>query len=164
MRIYRREKWTLTITSNPEGAFVGFEDYRTLEDAEQARKAHLADGHLVPSLHHAPAVTEPDHYHALAGLSGYMPNMSEAHETYEGAVDSLVQVHDLGKKRAGILRRDGYLALNPRRDGNEYAEVSECQEEECWTDRHEGLNAQEPEWACGPFDSVDEGDTRDEVG
>jgi len=66
------------------------------------------------------------HYIAMAGLHGYMPNMCESHETYEGAVDSLASLHDLGKNRRAELKRNGYIELNLHRDGNEYAEITEC--------------------------------------
>ena len=74
------------------------------------------------------------HYHALAGLHGYLPNMNEPCDNYEDAVECLVQVHELGEKRAAKLMKYGYIELNLKRDGNEYAEVSECEESECEQD------------------------------
>lgn len=66
------------------------------------------------------------HYIAMAGLHGCMPNLCEAHGTYDEAVDSLIDTHELGKRRAAELRQNGYIELNLHRDGNEYAEVTEC--------------------------------------
>jgi len=66
------------------------------------------------------------HYIAMAGLSGCLPNYCQGHETYGAAVEDLAAMHELGKKRRQALKRDGYLMLNIKRDGNEYAEVTEC--------------------------------------
>lgn len=66
------------------------------------------------------------HYIAMAGLHGYSPNYVSSCDTYSAAVDSLVQLHELGRRRAAILKRDSYLELRLRRDGNEYCEVMEC--------------------------------------
>lgn len=72
------------------------------------------------------------HYHAIAGLHGYLPNYSEPCESYDQAVDSLAFLHELGRDRTRRLRRDGTLELDLRRDGNEDAEVSEpCFDTEC---------------------------------
>ena len=66
------------------------------------------------------------HWVAMAGIHGCMCNYVSGHDTYEGAVEALAELHELGKGRRRELKRDGYLELNMRRDGNEYAEVSEC--------------------------------------
>ena len=66
------------------------------------------------------------HYIAMAGLHGCMSNYSAAHDDYNSAVDDLVALHELGRNRAAQLRRDAYLELSLHRDGNEYAEVTEC--------------------------------------
>lgn len=66
------------------------------------------------------------HFIAMAGLHGCMPNYCEVFGDYRGAVDSLVELHELGKRRARELRKDGCIELNLNRDGNEYAEVSDC--------------------------------------
>ncbi len=66
------------------------------------------------------------HYIAMAGLHGCMPNTCFAHESYDNAVDDLATTHGLGAKRRAALKRDGYLELNFKRDGNEYAEIVEC--------------------------------------
>ena len=49
--------------------------------------------------------------------------MADECETYDDAVEVLSQVHDLGRRRE--LRKYGYIDLNIRRDGNEYAEIVE---------------------------------------
>ncbi len=74
------------------------------------------------------------HYHAMAGLHGCMPNTSEVFEDYNSAVDSLADLHELGRNRSRELRRDGYLELSLERDGNEYAEVNECSNQDCLAD------------------------------
>ncbi len=66
------------------------------------------------------------HYIAMAGLHGYLPNYCASHETYDDAVEDLATTHDLGQRRRRELKREGYLELNLKRDGNEYAEISEC--------------------------------------
>jgi len=66
------------------------------------------------------------HYIAMAGLHGYLPNYCGASDSYAGAVDDLAFLHDLGRKRTAALKRDSYLELNLQRDGNEYAEIEEC--------------------------------------
>ncbi len=66
------------------------------------------------------------HFIAMAGLHGCLPQSCECYDTYATAVDSLVSLHELGRKRARILNRDGYLELNLGRDGNEYCEIEEC--------------------------------------
>ena len=58
------------------------------------------------------------HYIAMAGLHGYMPQYCASCETYADAVETLAEVHDLGRRRR--------LELNLRRDGNEYCEITEC--------------------------------------
>ena len=66
------------------------------------------------------------HFIAMAGIHGCMPNYCASCDTYHDAVDSLISLHDLGRKRAKELRADGYIELNMQRDGNEYAEITEC--------------------------------------
>lgn len=67
-------------------------------------------------------------YTAMAGMSGCMPNFCEDADSYEDAVEMLVSLHELGKNRARLLKRDGYLVLNLHRDGNEYCEVVQAEE------------------------------------
>lgn len=66
------------------------------------------------------------HYIAMAGMHGCIPNTCHVHESYSEAVESLALMHDLGRERAHMLKRDSYLELSLRRDGNEYAEIVEC--------------------------------------
>lgn len=79
------------------------------------------------------------HWIAMAGLSGgYMPNYCDVFEEYENAVQSLADIHDLGKTRTMRLRKNGYLSMNMNgtdgeiglppqpADGNEYCEIIEC--------------------------------------
>lgn len=66
------------------------------------------------------------HFIAMAGLHGCIPIYCDVFPNYASAVESLAQIHELGKNRTRELRRNGYLELNLGRDGNEYAEISEC--------------------------------------
>jgi hypothetical protein len=66
------------------------------------------------------------HFIAEAGLYGCLPNYCQFHDTYQAAVDDLAALHELGRDRKRILKRDGYLDLNIKRDGNEYAAVVAC--------------------------------------
>lgn len=66
------------------------------------------------------------HFVGMAGLHGCIPQTCEVYETKANAAEGLAQVHDLGKRRTAELRRNGYLELNLHRDGNEYAEIMEC--------------------------------------
>jgi hypothetical protein len=66
------------------------------------------------------------HYIAMAGLRGYLPNYCAAHDSYADAVEDLAAMHDLGRDRKRELKRNGCIELNLHRDGNEYAEIEEC--------------------------------------
>ena len=66
------------------------------------------------------------HYIGMAGLHGYLPNYCGSYESYDAAVGGLAEMHDLGERRERALRRDGYLELSLKRDGNEYCEIEEC--------------------------------------
>ena len=66
------------------------------------------------------------HYIGMAGLHGCMPQTCGAYDTAEAAAESLGDTHDLGRKRRAELWRDWSIELNLKRDGNEYAEISEC--------------------------------------
>ena len=66
------------------------------------------------------------HYIGMAGFHGCLPQTCESYDSYEDAVEGLASIHDLGKNRTAQLKRDGYLELNLHRDGNEYAEIEEC--------------------------------------
>ena len=76
------------------------------------------------------------HYIGMAGLHGCIPQTCNVYDSQADATESLASIHELGKKRAAALRRDGYIELNLGRDGNEYAEIEEC---DCETPSdHEG--------------------------
>ena len=66
------------------------------------------------------------HYIGMAGLHGYLPQTCDVYESQKDAAESLAQIHELGRNRTRQLARDGYLELNCERDGNEYAEITEC--------------------------------------
>ena len=72
------------------------------------------------------------HYHYGAGLHGYLyQDGPYTAETYDDAVTALVESYDLGRNRAASLARYGYLELNLDRDGNEYCEITDCNDETC---------------------------------
>jgi hypothetical protein len=76
------------------------------------------------------------HYLAMAGLHGCLPNFSACCDTYEDAVTTLADLHNLGRDRTRELRERGTLELTPNRDGNEYCEITSCA---CTTpELHEG--------------------------
>ena len=66
------------------------------------------------------------HFIGMAGLHGCLPQTCDVYDSIRDAADSLASIHDLGKRRTAMLRRDLYLELNLHRDGNEYAEIEEC--------------------------------------
>jgi hypothetical protein len=66
------------------------------------------------------------HYIGMAGLHGCMPSACGVYDSQKDAAEGLASIHELGKNRTAELRRTGYLELNMNRDGNEYAEISEC--------------------------------------
>jgi hypothetical protein len=66
------------------------------------------------------------HFIACSGLHGCMSSDCEAFPTYKDAVEYLVGMYGLGRKRAKELREDSCLELNLKRDGNEYCEITEC--------------------------------------
>lgn len=70
--------------------------------------------------------SRPTHV-AMAGLHGCMPSVCEPCDSYDGAVEVLCQVHELGRRRRAILKRDGYLELSIQRDGNEYCEIVDAE-------------------------------------
>ena len=66
------------------------------------------------------------HYIAIAGMHGCLPNSCGSYESIGDAVDGVASLHNLGKRRTSLLRRDCYLELNLHRDGNEYIEITDC--------------------------------------
>lgn len=74
----------------------------------------------------ATATTGQRHWVAMAGLHGCLPQFCSCYSTYDGAVEALAQVHELGQRRMQLLKRQQYLELNLQRDGNAYAEIVAC--------------------------------------
>jgi len=73
------------------------------------------------------------HYIAMGGLHGYLPSHCDVYPTYNDAVESLVELYSLGKKRKKELQDNSYLELYLHGDkfpficdGNEYCEITEC--------------------------------------
>lgn len=78
------------------------------------------------------------HYIAMGGLHGYLPSHCQSYDTLQDAIDSLVELYELGRIRKQRLTDDLYLELNlhgieagyqqpPQpADGNEYCEIIEC--------------------------------------
>jgi len=67
-------------------------------------------------------------YIAMAGLHGYLPNYSEAYDTYEAAVEDLVDMNELEQADMETLRNTGYLELELHIHGNEYCEITKAVE------------------------------------
>lgn len=72
------------------------------------------------------------HFIAMGGLHGCLPSHCEVYDNYEDAVSGLTDIYELGKRRAELLRKNGGLELNMRRDGNQYVEITECDCDEPW--------------------------------
>jgi hypothetical protein len=66
------------------------------------------------------------HYIGMAGLHGSLPQFCSSYDRKEDAVSDLASLHELGKNRTAELKRNLYLELNLKRDGNEYCEITEC--------------------------------------
>ena len=66
------------------------------------------------------------HYVGMAGLMGYLPQTCNSYDSLNAAVEGLADIHELGRDRKRILKRDMFLSLNLKRDGNEYCEITEC--------------------------------------
>ena len=64
------------------------------------------------------------HWIGMAGLRGFMPNLCGAYETKRGAAEALADTHERRIKTA--LIRHGFVELDLKRDGNEYAEIVAC--------------------------------------
>lgn len=67
----------------------------------------------------------------MSGDHGYMPDGYGCGVGRASACESIIGRFDLGARRARELRRDGYIELNGRRDGAEYASVQRCECEAC---------------------------------
>ena len=59
----------------------------------------------------------PRHWIAGAGLHGYLFNTCQSYRTYADAVESMADLHELGRHRRAELRRNR---------GNEYIEITPC--------------------------------------
>ena len=72
------------------------------------------------------------HYIAMAGLYGYLPQYCQSHESFENAVDDLVELccYDTDEQDEKDIREalefDGFANLEMGKHGNEYAEIQEC--------------------------------------
>jgi len=66
------------------------------------------------------------HYIVMAGLHGCLPATCDVCETAKQAAESLAFTHELSRSKTRRLQRDYYLELNLEKDGNEYAEITEC--------------------------------------
>ena len=60
---------------------------------------------------------------AMAGLYGCLPNYVEECDSFQEAVDTLSDLHELGQRRRAALKASGFISLSLHRDGNEYAEI-----------------------------------------
>ena len=69
------------------------------------------------------------HYIATSGSYSYLPSFAEAYKRYDDAVEALAMTHDLGQRRRDRLALEGSIELDLERDGAEYAEINESEEE-----------------------------------
>ena len=75
-----------------------------------------------------------EHYIAMSGNHGCLPDHCEVFETADDAVNDLVEIFELGRTRRATLARTWYLPLIPtaveiRQDvcfGAEYCEIMSC--------------------------------------
>jgi hypothetical protein len=66
------------------------------------------------------------HYIAGSGSHGCLYDQSTCHASHAEAVSALSDLFELGRIRRAKLNRDGCLQMNPRKDGADYCEVTEC--------------------------------------
>lgn len=66
------------------------------------------------------------HYIAMSGSHGCLPDFCQSAYTHDQAVDTLVNLFELGRRRAAILKSDNYLELAPI-DGAQYCEIDTCE-------------------------------------
>lgn len=62
-------------------------------------------------------------YITMNGNYGCIPDCVEEFETMNDAIDFLVSLFELGRRRKAVLKTDLYLDLNPKRDGADYCEI-----------------------------------------
>lgn len=103
-----------------------FRHYQELSESGSGRAGNetvtlFADNEIIREY-----IPQPQHYIAMAGLHGCMPNYQAVLDSYNDAVDTLSGLHELGRRRRQELKRDGYLELNLHRDGYEYCEIVAC--------------------------------------
>jgi hypothetical protein len=80
------------------------------------------------------------HYIYMSGDHGYLPDYCDVSRDHKTAVESLAQLHDLGKTRKTSLANDNYLELEltpieKAQDhyfGAEYCEITECDCDTPW--------------------------------
>ncbi len=66
------------------------------------------------------------HWVGMAGMCGCLPNYCGVFDSKRDAARTLAEMHDEARGVYRRLMRHDYAALDVRRDGNEYAEVSMC--------------------------------------
>lgn len=79
------------------------------------------------------------HYHILAGLHGYLPNINEVYKIKQDARMGLKELiewdRETGAKYSGNLREGYFECLNfSDCHTNEYYEITECNIKECLED------------------------------
>ena len=65
------------------------------------------------------------HYISMSGEHGCLPDHCQCYDNHRDAVADLVDLFELGRRRAAELRRTDSLELGPR-FGAEYCEIMEC--------------------------------------
>ena len=64
-------------------------------------------------------------YTAMAGIHGCIPNFVEDFNTFDDAVETVSQLHELDEELHNRLHNSGYLELDVLFYGNEYIEIIE---------------------------------------
>jgi hypothetical protein len=73
------------------------------------------------------------HYHAMAGMSGCMPNYNSVHTSREAAVRDLIDTHDGGPRGSYTeLKETGLVYMDVHTYGNEYMEISAPCTDDCF--------------------------------
>lgn len=107
------EWWDEAVTEAVDDGFIDPRDYHS------TAYEYACERGLLPLV--------PRHYVYGSGEHGYLyDNGPQCAETLKDAVESLARTFNLGRTRKAQLKRGLYLELNPRRDGADYCEITEC--------------------------------------
>lgn len=127
----RNRKWAIRRDVVPENAYTRQITYPALSDAVRAATEDMV--WPVPC------------WISMSGDHGYLPDNTGCGTSRWSAVESLIDLFELGDgRKARALRKYGYTELG-RRYGAEYAEVMPCECEQC---RVGCTTETEDNWEC----------------